>query len=180
MFSVNLRPNEKLVGMYRQTEMKLVKSVFFVFLLTFVPFYFLARYELLVEYKRLAFFWSGLVFLYFVRAYLLWLLNVCVLTSSRVIKITYEGLFSKNVSETPLNRVSNISFTSKGIIANLFNIGNVKIEIFGSQQILQMPHVRNPAEVKDTVWEVHKKALESSPDIFTNQQNQPPDAEDID
>lgn len=158
MFNVKLHPGEKLVAMYRQTEMVLVKSVFVVFALIFIPLYFLIRYELVADYHRLAIFWSILVLLYFGRKYLLWLLNVFLLTDHRLILVTYKGLLFKTVTETPLDRVSNIGFTSKGLIDTLFQVGAIKVEVLGLAAPLEMRNIKHPAEVKDALWQVHRAA----------------------
>src|SRR5581483_6457635 len=101
MFKFDLLENEQVTGIYRQTESVLFKPVIIVFILVYFPWYFLLQYDLAQNYLKLLFFWTLLVFCYALNKYLLWLINVHLVTNQRLVSVRYQNLFSKQVLETP-------------------------------------------------------------------------------
>lgn len=157
MFSFNLLENEKLVSVYRQTEATLFKPVLIIFVLIYFPWYFLLKYELAGAYIRLLFFWTLLVLIYAVRKYLLWLLNVYLLTDKRLVIVNYRGLFAKKVVESPLGRILNVSFSSKGFWQTLFQLGSVEVQVAGLHEPMILKNIAHPSELKDTLWKAHNR-----------------------
>src|ERR1044071_6136713 len=102
MFSVNLRPDEKLFKIYRQTEWVLAKPLLIIFLAIYIPAFLLVKNELLLEYSRFLIFWIFLVLLYGLNHYILWLANSYVVTDRRVIAVIYHSIFKRQVQELPL------------------------------------------------------------------------------
>lgn len=141
--------------MYRQTEFVLVKTVLWVFLLIYGPWFFLIKYELDSRYRVLLFFWTLAILIYAVGKYLLWLVNVYVLTDKRLISFEYKSLFNKSVLETPLDRILNVSFTSKGVMASLMNFGDVFVQVQGLPEPMVLKKVKDAGKVKDFLWKAH-------------------------
>ncbi len=158
MFKFDLLLDEKVLNIYRQTEAVLFKPVILVFALIYTPWYFLLKYELANKYSRLLLLWTILIFLYALNKYLLWLLNVYIITNKRLIAINYFSLFNKKVLETPLDRILNVSFTSKGIWANLSKTGSVESQINGLREPIVFKNISHPSTVKDFIWSIHLKA----------------------
>ncbi|MBI5530938.1 MAG: PH domain-containing protein [Candidatus Doudnabacteria bacterium] len=157
MFKFDLLENEKLVANYRQTEAVLFKPVLLVFILIYGPWYFLLKYELAASYDRLLLFWTFLVLIYAINKYALWLLNVYLITSKRIIIINYKNIFNKQVLESPLERILNISFTVKGFWASLFSFGSVEVQVAGLPEPMIIKKVAHPSEVKDFLWKLHSQ-----------------------
>ncbi|MDE2312377.1 MAG: hypothetical protein KGJ93_04820 [Patescibacteria group bacterium] len=155
MFNLNLRPNERLQKIVRQTEMVLAPIVFEVLVLIYFPFYLLWRYELFTEFDRWFLAWSLAVFLYGVYHYLLWLANCNVITDQRVISIRYQTLFKKQVLECPLQRIVNVSYKTSGVLSSLMDFGDVEIQILGVSQPLLLRRLSHPAKQKEFLWQLH-------------------------
>lgn len=161
MFKFNLKPNEKLLKVYRQTELMLIKPVLIIFALIYVPWAFLIKYDLHTQFRRILLFWTILVLLYGLNKYVLWLLNSYVITSQRLVVIIYHNLFQKQVVESPVERILNISFKQKGVSQSLLGYGDVVVQIVGLVDPLIFRHVRNPNKVKDQLWQVHNKVAKT-------------------
>ena len=157
MFKFDLLENEKVVNIYRQTEAVLFKPAIVVFILIYGPWYFLLKYDLAATYDRLLFFWTILVFLYAIHKYFLWLLNVYIVTNKRVIKVGYKSVFNKEVLESPLDRILNISYFVKGFWPSLFGFGSVEVQVAGLSDPVLLKNVSHPAQVKDFLWKLHSK-----------------------
>ena len=67
-------------------------------------------------------------------AFVLWTnyyLDVWILTSERIIDINQKNLFSRVISEFPINRVQNVSIEVHGVIETLLKFGDLKVETAG-------------------------------------------------
>ena len=157
MFKLELLEGEKMANVYRQSEIVLLKPVLIIFALIYIPWFFLIKYELVATYDRLLFFWTILVFLFGVDRYIIWLLNVYLVTDRRVIKVKYKNIFNKEVLESPLDRILNISFSIKGLWPALFGFGNVEVQVTGLPEPMELKNVSHPAKVKDFLWLVYEK-----------------------
>lgn len=158
MFKIDLLPSEKLINIFRQTEATLFKPVLIIFILIYFPWYFLLKYELAASYVRLLFFWTLLVLIYAIRKYLLWLLNVYLLTNKRLIGVNYTGLFTKKVLESPLDRILNVSFEAKGFWQAIFGYGSVVTQVAGLPEPIILKNIAHPEKVKDVLWKAHGQA----------------------
>lgn len=157
MFKLELLENEKLLNTFRQTEIVLVKPTLLILGLIYIPWYFLLKYELAGTYSRLLLFYTVLVLLYALHRYLLWLINVYLVTDKRVIKVNYKSVFNKQVLESPLDRILNVSFSVKGFWAALFDFGNVEVQVTGLPEPMRLKNVSQPAKVKDFLWKIYEQ-----------------------
>lgn len=155
MFKFDLLENEKVVNIYRQTEAVLFKPVLVVFVFIYFPWYFLLKYGLAANYSRLLLFWTLLVFLYAGNKYILWLLNSYIITDKRLISVNYTSVFSKKVSESPLDRILNVGFFTRGIWQTLFKFGSVEIQVAGLGEPMVLQNVAEPSKIKDFLWHAH-------------------------
>lgn len=155
MFSISLKDNEKLIKIYRQTELVLVRPVLEIFALIYIPWTFLIKYDLHIKYRKILLVWTIAIALYAIYRYILWLLNSYVFTNQRLINATYHNIFHKQVIETPLERILNISYQTKGVFQSLFNYGDVVVQIVGLTEALVLKNVRKPSDLKDFIWQIH-------------------------
>lgn len=162
MFRFELLENEKLIVMYRQTEWVLAKSVLLVFLLIYLPWFFLIKYELARDFRRLLLAWTIMVSLYAVHKYLLWLLNVYILTNKRLVSVHYVTLVSKRISESPLDMIVNISLNTKGLASSLLNFGDLQMQVANSTEPFIMKNVSKPSKIKDFLWKIQHRTPQSA------------------
>jgi hypothetical protein len=162
MFKFDLLENEKLEKMIRQTEAVLFKPVLLVFVFIYVPWYFIIKYELLNQFYRLLFAWTILVFLYAVYKYLIWLLNVYLVTNKRLVVVSYQNLVRKKIAECGIDRIANISVSTTGTVSTLFGYGDVEIQIMNTEQTLLLKNTSQPAKIKDYIWKMHSHITATS------------------
>lgn len=158
MFSHQIHEDENLLQVYRKHELTLVPKIFQIFFLTFIPWYFGLKYNFVFSSKahtQLYMIWTLVIAIYAAHTFVIWTVNVYMITSKRLLHIAHTGLFKKLVTETPLDRVLNVSFRTTGILSTLFRYGDVLIQIVGLDHPLVLKDVPNPSQVKDFIWKIH-------------------------
>lgn len=87
-----------------------------------------------------------------------WGNDLYILTEKEVIDIEKKPLFqSENRSQSDLDKIENVVFTQKGLLDNLFNIGDVTITMAGGDP-LDFNRVSNPRFVQNQIFELSQKA----------------------
>jgi hypothetical protein len=167
MFKFDLRENENLIAIVRQSEMVLAKHVLGITIALYFPITFLFKYELLFTYRYLVYFWILAITCYAVMKYTLWLLNVTLVTNERVLIFNYSGVFNKETLEAPLENISHISRKTKGILPSLFGYGDILIQMHGVQEPLTIKNIRHPQETAEIIW---KNAKSNQKTIYNNQE----------
>jgi hypothetical protein len=160
MFKKKFRPNEKLLEHYRKHELTLLPKILQCFFLLYIPWYLGIRYEYVFSspiHTRIFLFWTGVVLLIFLRAFLVWRMNVYYLTSERLLHIEHEkgSVFKKTVSETALQSIQNVSFKTTGFLSSVFRYGDVIVQAEGLEAALTLKRVPNPGKIKDFIWSMH-------------------------
>ena len=154
MFKFDLTANEKVLAVYRQTEAVMFRTLLLIFALIYFPWYVLLKYELLANFDRLLFAWTVLIFLFGLNRYVLWLLNIYLLTDKRLVLVQYKNLFNKHVWETPLSNVLSVSFAVNGFTQSLFKYGTVEVRARGLHEPLLLKNLAHPSKIKDFIWQV--------------------------
>ncbi|TSC65932.1 MAG: Uncharacterized protein G01um101477_281 [Candidatus Doudnabacteria bacterium Gr01-1014_77] len=158
MFSHQLHNDEQLLAVYRKHEITLVPKVLQIFILIFIPWFFGLKYDFIFSttgHAQIFIGWTLLVAMFALHAFVIWSVNVYIVTSKRLLHIVHTGLFKKTVVETPLDRILNVSFRTTGISSTLFHYGDVLVEVVGLDHSLILKAIPNPSKVKDYIWKVH-------------------------
>ncbi len=170
MYKRLLRKDEEVLEIYRSHELTLVWPIAKTFLLLFVPWFFAVGYGVAGEYRGIFILYTVIVCLYLVWKFVVWYLNVYIVTDSRLIEIRRGGVFSKEVLETPIERILNVSFRTTGFLSTIFGYGDVMVQVVGLEQPIDLEDVPYPSAVKDFLWELHQKSggldlVPAAPDV---------------
>lgn len=158
MFTHKIHEDENLLQIYRKHEMTLVPKILQVFVLIFVPWYFGLKYDWVFAsptHTKIFGAWTLLVAAYAFHVFLIWAINVYMVTTKRLLHIQHTGLFKKYVTETPLDRILNVGFSTTGVFSTLFHYGDVFVQVVGIEHPLVLKSVPNPSDVKDFIWKLH-------------------------
>jgi hypothetical protein len=168
MFSFDLHENEKLFKMYRQTESVLIKPAALVLVFIYVPIWYLLKYELLQTYAWFLGIWTLAVLLYAINTYMLWLVNVYLITTKRIVCVEYSTLFRKQTDELLIGDIANIRQKTSGIFSSILGFGTLELEGGGSQP-LRMENLQNPGEIKDFIWKIKEGRIVARRNIQKNE-----------
>lgn len=93
------------------------------------------------------------LFLIFVIYYL----NIQIITNIRVVDVDQVGLFSHTVSELHIDKIEDVTSKESGILGTLFNYGNVFIQTAGTVERFEFSNVPNPAAIEKLVLDLYEK-----------------------
>jgi len=108
--------------------------------------------------------WYLLTFAFAFERFLSWFFNVNVITDERIIDINFPSILYKDISETKIDRIQDVSAKTGGFIRSLFNFGDVAIQTAGTIPEIYFEAIPNPGRVSqvlnDLILEEEKEKLE--------------------
>ncbi len=113
-----------------------------------------------------------------VRTLLLWDADILIVTTLRLVDVDQRGLFSRIVSEAPLDAVQDVSWSRRGVIQTIFRIGNLKVQTAGATANIEAHNIPHPEQVHELINDLRhvlpvKAAMSATPTPTAN--NDSPD-----
>jgi membrane protein YdbS with pleckstrin-like domain len=125
--------------------------IFVSFLIPFLPFVsFLPGAYLLI----LQLVWYLFTFAYGFEKFLGWFFAVNIITDERIIDIDFHNILYKDISETKIDQIQDISVKVGGFARSLFDFGNVSIQTAGAKPEIFFEAVPNPEQVSRVLNEL--------------------------
>ncbi len=105
---------------------------------------------------------GGSAYLLFVNAIFLtvWIeqyLDVCIITTDRLVHIRQIGLFNRRVAELSMARVQDVSAQMRGYLQSIFQFGTVVVETAGGAPDFEIRNVSKPHVVANTILTIHDR-----------------------
>lgn len=91
--------------------------------------------------------WYLLVTAFIIEQFLIWFFNVYIITDERVVDIDFYGLLHKEISDAKIDKIQDVRVKIGGIIASLFNFGDIFIQTAGEEPNFDFRSVPNPERV---------------------------------
>jgi len=89
-------------------------------------------------------FWYLATFGFVLTSFLSWYFDIYIVTNEHIVDIDFQSLLYKHFTEAELRKIQDISFTSCGIGATIFNYGNVVVETAGEMPSIDFEMVPKP------------------------------------
>jgi len=117
------------------------------FILVFLNFFIPS--DIVGGFQRLYLNLSVIVFIlsYYWFRFLSYFFNVGIVTTRRMLDIDFSSVLFKEVSETRLDRVEDISAHTSGYVASMVNYGNVFVQTAGDIDNFEFHRTPNPGDV---------------------------------
>ena len=96
----------------------------------------------------------------FIYGFVNYYLGVYIVTDKRIVEISQNGFFSRNISEFHLRQVQDVSAHVKGIFKTFFHFGDVYIQTAGKQENFIFIDVPHPYTVAKEIIELHEYLIE--------------------
>lgn len=132
----------------------LLPAVWVTFLPATIPFFQEAGKPLL-SFLTTIYFMGILLF-----ALIVWMdyyLDVWIVTNERVIDIEQRNLFSRTISEIPMERIQNVSIEVHGVVETILKFGDIMVQTAGQEAPFMIPKVPNLYEAKDLILHYSKE-----------------------
>lgn len=148
--------DEEVVLFMRQHIIVLIPQLVLGFIMFFVPlilFPFIIRFlespiEIPAGYMIVGtVFWYVALFGYTLTVFIHWFFNIFIVTNRRIIDIDFLYLLYKKFAETRIEKVQDISSRTGGIMATMFNFGDVLIQTASELPNFVFEKIPKPSEV---------------------------------
>lgn len=92
-------------------------------------------------------FGAALIFSYIWFNFLSWFFNVGLITNERIVDVDFHSIIYKEVTETQLTKVEDVTAKSGGFFASIFDYGNVFVQTAGTEVNIEFIKIPRPSEV---------------------------------
>jgi hypothetical protein len=146
--------DEKIILFLRRHFFTNVSWMIVTFCLIILPFFAFSFFSL--DFIPFAFRFMGIIawylltFAFAFERFISWFFNVNIVTNQRIIDVNFPSILYKDISETKLENVQDISAKTGGFIRSFLNYGDVMIQTAGALPELNfeaVPHPDKAAEV---------------------------------
>ncbi len=99
-------------------------------------------------------------------SFLIWVfyyLNIQVITNIRIVDIDQQGLFRHTVSELHIDKMEDVTSDSKGILATIFNFGDVYVQTAGTVERFEFHRVPAPDQIEKLILDLYERRPQSNP-----------------
>ncbi len=107
-----------------------------------------------------AFFVGGWVLLMIIIFFVLltiYYLNILIITNERVIEVTQDGLFARDIAVCPLEKIEDVKVEVLGIFPTFFKFGNLYIQTAAESREILVFGIRYPEYARDTIMKVYEE-----------------------
>jgi len=102
-------------------------------------------------------FWYLATVGYLLTVFIHWYFNIFIVTNERIIDIDFLYLLYKKFAETRIEKVQDISLRTGGIMATMFNYGDVLIQTASELPNFVFEKVPKPSEVVDVISDLTER-----------------------
>lgn len=154
---IALKDNERVRQIYRQSPWVLVHPLGLSLVIAGVLIFLTLRFGATGPLRYILFAIIIFLILRALKVFIIWRLNQYVITNQRILHYWQKGLFDQTVTETPHERVLNVSYKTEGMISTLIGYGDVIVQVVGLMEPIILKNIDEPMEIKDYLWEMHKR-----------------------
>jgi hypothetical protein len=167
---IQLKPDEKVVMVYRRYGWTYAGAVVITFILLLIPFFLLTVLFTWAPWGVVGFvLLLGIALFYGLRKALGWYHNVCIVTNQRVVDVDQRGFFDRTVSELTYAKIEDVSYRIKGLFATLFRVGTVTIQSAPNVPQIELRRMKHPSQIVDLLNELREQEPETQPSVFSSQ-----------
>jgi membrane protein YdbS with pleckstrin-like domain len=160
--------DETIVLLLRQHIIKIIPWVLFTILLFCIPFFFPIISPIFnLQFVPTRFQFIGILLWYLLtlsfafQNFLMWYYNIYIVTNHRVIDVDFFSLLYKTISDAPLEKIQDVTYSMGGVGSALFNYGNVFIQTAAEVPNFEFLSVPTPDKVVKTIVAFMQKSEES-------------------
>lgn len=160
--------HERLIMVLRQHPATQIKWILLAVALMFMPFLFIfvGFFDFLPDRFYFAGFlgWYLMTIGYMFEAFLKWYYNVYIITDERIIDIDFNSLINRDISAAKTENIEDVTASSSGILAAIFDYGDVRIQTAGEKPQFEFPGIPYPnrmaALINELILEEEREKIE--------------------
>lgn len=159
---------EKVVLLLRRHVITNVRWVLIALIMIAAPFFLdlLSPATLLPDNLKLilVLFWYLITTAFILESFFNWFFNVNIVTDERIIDIDFHNLIYKEVSDTKIDKIQDVTYKMGGVVRTIFNYGDVYIQTAAEVPSFEFLAVPNPDRVvrvlQDLIIEEEQEVIE--------------------
>lgn len=101
--------------------------------------------------------WYLLIFAFGFERFLVWFFNVEIVTNKRIIDVNIPNILFRDISQTPLENIQDITAETAGFMRSWLAFGDVRIQTAGSVAEIKFEAVPNPNRVSQILNDLWRK-----------------------
>ena len=98
--------------------------------------------------------WYAITVAYGLESFLDWFFNVCVVTDETVFDVDFTNLIYREISETDLGHIQDVTVRMGGVVRTMFDYGDVFIQTAGEVPRIEFEAVPHPDKVAKILREL--------------------------
>lgn len=106
--------------------------------------------------------WFLVTLVYAFYEWLIWYLDLYIITNKRIVDIEQKSLFLRQISETSLDKIQDITFEITGFWATLLNFGTLKIETAGKETAINFDLIKNPSKIQKIIFNLQNNLTQNN------------------
>lgn len=155
-FSQELKEGEKVIGLIRKHWASFIIPVIKVIFFLVLPLFFMSILFAHFWGVLIFFLWEATVLAYAIHSWIIWYFDCFIITDQRIVDIDQRNVFSREVSETSLTKIQDVTYKMEGVLATLFNYGTVIVQTAGNIPKIEMNFVFDPKSVQELIVNLQK------------------------
>ncbi|TSC81821.1 MAG: hypothetical protein G01um101420_825 [Parcubacteria group bacterium Gr01-1014_20] len=170
---IDLHPEEKIILIIRRHWLVFIGEILplaIATLLIVVPILFSAQiFEYAREYLSEAQVASTITFISTAWILIIWIifflvftdyyLDILIVTNQRIIDVEQKGMFARDIATAPLGSIQDVKIEILGIVATMFNFGNLHLQTAGGDKEIIIRGIKNPEHVKKLIMSTHQSEV---------------------
>jgi len=101
--------------------------------------------------------WYLFVFGFFLQNVLNWFFNILIITNKKIVDVDFVGILYKNISETTLDNIEDVTSNVAGALGVTFNIGALYIQTAAEKREFEFGGVDDPSKIRDILSDLVAK-----------------------
>jgi ABC-type multidrug transport system fused ATPase/permease subunit len=89
--------------------------------------------------------------------WVLYYLNMQIVTDLRIVDIDQHGLFHRRISELHTDKIEDVTSDAVGVFATIFKYGNVYVQTAGTKERFEFDRVPNPETIEKLILDLYAK-----------------------
>ena len=148
------RAHENIILLLRAHPITLVpwilNTIFFFIILVGLTFLFPLFLNSVQSFFLTVFFFV-IILSYIFFNFLSWFFNVGIITNERVIDIDFTNVIYREITDTQLSRIEDMTTRSGGFLESFFDFGDLFIQTAGTEQNIEFDNIPTPSEAVEVI-----------------------------
>ncbi len=156
-----LKDDEHVKTVARRHIVTLMPRLFLSLILLVLPFFLLfPLFQWGVPGVLAFFFIFGFGAIVSIRTLFLWDSDVLIVTNRRVVDVDQRGLFTRMVSEAPMDTIQDISWIANGPLDSLFGMGTLRIQLASGTTTIEASRISHAKELHQIISDIRGMTVE--------------------